>query len=207
MTTSTRMTKSTTRHATERRFRYLMHAVAAGVSLSLAFVVIDLGVLQARERQRSVDSQIESTRQLLGQADDVQARRVELQGLLEQTEKQFAAAATRIPETAQENDFLAQISRLAKNTDLTIQEFRPGEITDRKTHRELEISLSAVGPYPSLCEFLAGLEQLPRLCRVTSLTIDRSTAATADRYPVRMSVVVYFQPLTLETGGDNDENA
>ncbi len=184
-----------------------MHALAAGVSLSLAFVVIDLGVLQARERQQSIDAQIESMRQLLSQADDVQARRVELQELLEETEKRFAAAATRIPEAAQENEFLAQISRLAKNSDLTIQEFRPGEITECRTHRELEISLSAVGPYRSLCEFLAGLEQLPRLCRVTSLTIDRDTAATADRYPVRMSVVVYFQPVTLETGADNDENA
>lgn len=201
------MTNSTTRHATERRFRYLMHAVAAGVTLHLGLLVINLGVLQAREQQQAVDSQVESLRQFLAGADDIETRRVELQELLEQTEKQFAAAVTRIPETAQESEFLAQVSRLAQDTDLTIQEFRPGGITERKTHRELEISLSALGGYRSLCEFLAGLEKLPRLCRVTSLTVDRDTTPGAEHYSVRMSVVVYFQPLTSETGDRNDGNA
>lgn len=114
---------------------------------------------------------------------------------------------TRIPETAQESEFLAQLSQLAKDTGLTILEFRPGKITDRTTHRELEISLSAHGGYHSLCELLAGLEKLPRLCRVTSLTIDRDSTTTVEQYPVRMSVVVYFQPLTPESGDREDDNA
>jgi Tfp pilus assembly protein PilO len=201
------MTNSTTRHTTERRFRYLMHAVAAGVTLHLGLLVINLGVLQAREQQQAVDAQIESLRQFHAGADGVETRRLELQELLDQTEKQFAAAVTRIPETAQESEFLAQVSRLAKDSDLTLQEFRPGGITEHKTHRELEISLSASGGYRSLCEFLAGLEKLPRLCRVTSLTVDRDNAVSVEHYPVRMSVVVYFQPLALEQGDRNNGNA
>ncbi len=198
---------NTTRHATERRFRYLLHALAAGVTGCLGLLAINLGVLQAREQQQSVEVQVESMRRFLSRADEIDARQRELQCLLDQTEEQFAAAVTRIPESAQESEFLAQVSRLAKDTALTIHDFRPDKITERTTHRELEISLSARGTYRSLCEFLAGLEELPRLCRVTSLTIDRDSTPTAEHHPVRMSVVVYFQPLTSEPGDRNDDDA
>lgn len=143
----------------------------------------------------------------LAMADDIDIEQQKMFCNLIHTEKQLVAAQARIPETAQESEFLAQVSRLAKDTGLTIQEFRPGGITERKTHRELDVALSALGGYRSLCEFLAGLEKLPRLCRVTSLTVNRDTTPTAEHYPVRMNVVVYFQPLTSETGAPNDDNA
>lgn len=76
------MTNSTTRHATERRFRYLMHAVAAGVALCLGLLVINLGVLQAREQQQAVDSQAESLQHFLARTDEIENRQQELQSLL-----------------------------------------------------------------------------------------------------------------------------
>lgn len=201
------MTTSTTRSAGDRRYRVLLHTAGLASTLAIVLLTVELGVLPARSQQQSVDAEIAAVRDFLARADDVNAEHQQLQQQVDLTEQQFAEAITRIPETAQEGEFLAQVSTLARNAELTIREFRPGSVTEHATHRELEISLAASGPYRSLCEFLGGLDGLPRLCRVRSLTVDRNADKQSENYPVRMSVVVYFQPLPTEAGDRTDADA
>jgi Tfp pilus assembly protein PilO len=194
------MTTSITRNTAEQRFRCLVHATGVAVTVTVVLLIIELGVLPTRAQQRSVETEFAAIRDFLARADEVNAHHQQLRRQLELTEQQFAEAVTRIPETAQESEFLAQVSELARHTKLTIQEFRTGSVTEHATHRELEISLAASGPYRSLCEFLGGLDRLSRLCRVQSLTVDRSADQESGNYPVRMSVVVFFQPLPPDSG-------
>ncbi len=201
------MTTSTTRSAAERRYRVLLHIAGLASTLAVVLLTVELGIVPERSQQQSVDAEITAVRNFLARTDDVYNEHQQLQHLVNLTEQQFDEAITRIPATAQESEFLAQISTLARNADLTIQEFRPGSVTEHATHRELEISLAASGPYRSLCEFLGGLDGLPRLCRVQSLSVDRNVGEQSDRYPVRMSVVVYFQPLPTESGDRTDADA
>ena len=64
-------------------------------------------------------------------------------------------------------EFLAQLSQLANDVDLSIKSYSPGEFTDRG----LDVQLTASGTYPNVCRFLDGLETIPFLCEVPQCSI------------------------------------
>ena len=72
-------------------------------------------------------------------------------------------------------------------------------MTQRGHYQELEIRLSAEGTYPSLCRFLVGLEELPRLCNVRSMNVYGTGTSTEGRYPIDLTVVVFFAPVEEES--------
>ncbi len=179
-------------------------AVAVGILL-VAGVAIYKPVYAEETRVRNVTTWTEN---FLSRKDEFKKDSTALR--LRQTESEvlFAEAMTRIPETAQKTEFLAQLSQLATATELKIHEFRPGDEVDRKTHRELSIHLTGEASYSSLCRFLAGLEKVERLTQLTALQVNGGYGET-DTYPVSMTVNIFFAPLavTSDSTGEGDEPA
>lgn len=97
-----------------------------------------------------------------------------------------------IPESVQDSQFLGQVATLARESDLLLEQFRPGSIEKVGDYQQLEIELTASGTHTSICRFLDGLQRLPRMCRVPELHIDASRETEV--FPVSLKVLIFFAP-------------
>lgn len=95
-----------------------------------------------------------------------------------------------IPESVQDSQFLGQVATLARESELLLEQFRPGTIETVGEYQQLDIELTASGTHASICRFLDGLEKLPRMCRVPELHIDASKEN--EIFPVTLKVLIFF---------------
>lgn len=95
-----------------------------------------------------------------------------------------------IPESVQDSQFLGQVATLARESELLLEQFRPGNVEEAGEYQQLEIELTASGTHTSICRFLDGLQRLPRMCRVPELHIDASK--DTEVFPVSLKVLIFF---------------
>ncbi len=105
-------------------------------------------------------------------------------------ERQVASLARRVPNEPLEGEFLSQVAAIAGQVGLKIGNYRPGVIRIREGHSHMEIQLSCVGPYRSLCRFLDRIAALERLSRVVQMEV---SAGTAEGCPATITLVVFFR--------------
>jgi Tfp pilus assembly protein PilO len=203
----------------ERIFRLGTHAAGMAATIGLAAGIV-FGVYRPIMAEKSiVDQQAEQTSDFVNTRAEILEKSRTLNSTLDEKNRLFEQAMSRIPETSQESVFLGQLAKLAGKSKLNIGRFRPGQVYERKGYKELELNLSATASYSSLCRFLAGLETTPRLCRVTKLTIGEALEGQARRsndranprqlsaqYSVEMTIIVFFAPLEENQETSDDES-
>ena len=123
--------------------------------------------------------------------------RAELTEQRENTECELYALKQRleelkaqIPNAPEESRFLAQLSKLAEESQLGIRHFRPGPPEDSNDVRRIRVQLSGVGSYECLCRFLNGLNSLPRLTKVSMLKVEPPNSER--QYPVNLELSIFF---------------
>jgi Tfp pilus assembly protein PilO len=146
---------------------------------------------------RSVRAETIGLQQLIQRTSDITPARQTLETELAGSEKATAELLQRIPTAPRESDFLAQVCRLADQTGVEVADYHPQSIEKRENHQEMQVKLSMRGGYPALCQFLAEVDHLPRLCRLTQLEVGSAVAGT--RLPVEMTFRIYLAP-----PGDSD---
>lgn len=110
---------------------------------------------------------------------------------MRQEEARLESLMARIPTTPQESEFLAELTRLAREAKLRITDFKPSEVSGGEAHAAVEIALRTEASYEGLCRFLDGLSSLPRLCHVKRLCLKAPDAAQTS-YPVDMTLQIFF---------------
>lgn len=110
---------------------------------------------------------------------------------MRQEEVRLESLLARIPTTPQESEFLAELTRLAREAKLKITDFKPSEVNGGDSHAAVEIALRTEASYEGLCRFLDGLSSLPRLCHVKRLSLKAPDAAQTS-YPVDMTLQIFF---------------
>lgn len=120
----------------------------------------------------------QDSRDLLQNATQLRDRRLRIKKDLAEVNTRIQESVSRIPSTPQETEVLQLLANLAQQFEFEVQEFRPGGITTREQFKEMEISIRGDGSYQSVCYFLAGIDALPRIGRVSQLTIAAPTEAT-----------------------------
>ncbi|MGH7128193.1 MAG: type 4a pilus biogenesis protein PilO [Planctomycetaceae bacterium] len=180
-------------HNDLRATAWLLHAAGLGVTLALCAAgwLCVLGPITTQTddaRQR-----LDAARSLLKSDAAVRRRNVSLHAQHDGLESQSRQLLSRMPETPEESEFLAQLTQLAVRTGVLLREFQPSAAAANDSFQELEIRVSAESDYESLCRFLAGVNDLPRLCRLTALDL-----AVADDpggpYRVEMGIVIFCAP-------------
>lgn len=106
-----------------------------------------------------------------------------------------------IPESAHDSQFLGQVATLARDSELLLEQFRPGKVEKVDEYQQLEIELSASGTHAAICRFLHGLEGLPRMCRVPELHIEANTEEEV--FPITLKVLIFFAQDEVETKTDS----
>jgi Tfp pilus assembly protein PilO len=168
-----------------------LHAAGFGAMLLLAVVPYVAAGLPMSAQNASLERQIEKTTRLLELEPNVQARYEKLTKEAEVHEQRRREVLERIPEAADEGQFLAQLTELAGRCDLKVQNYRPATAEKKPTCSQMDVILDAEGDYAEVCRFVAGLESLPRFCRLAGLTVNHSETES-DSLKVTFTLRIFF---------------
>ena len=186
-------------HHRERRLGQSLHVVGALIVVGTATAIAVWGYQPLKAKHEHTGRLLDATQQFVAAGDSIESESRLVAQRLDEARLKYQGALRSVPDAAYESEFLSELSTLATQSELAIREFRPGGVTQRDACHELEIRLSAEGTYPNLCRFLAGLERLPRLCNVRSLNVSGTGSSAEGRYPIDLTVVVFFAPVQTET--------
>lgn len=180
---------------------WLLHAAGLGVTVAILFVAIALVIRPIGDESRRVAEKIQATTDYVQRNPELTARHEHLKRTLADRRNRRAELMARIPDSARESEFLTQLAQLARSTGMAISRYNPGESVEEGSHASLGIELKAQASYASICSFLAGLEHLPRLCRVTELSI-AAAAPDDEQYQVGMTLQVFFTATSEANDGE-----
>lgn len=180
-----------------RRERWMVWSWGLHVAGGVAAVGIALGVQGVIGRALDAEvaalhAQRDEAERLVVRGEAIRAERELLRQRADATKGEIRTVLERIPDTARESDFLAQLTALAGRVGLHVVDFRPGAVNRHPNYSERTIELAARGEYPSICRFLEGLHDLSRLSTTVQMQVD--AADGAGRYPLKMTLKIYFAP-------------
>ena len=176
------------------RLGHGLHLAGLGIAAALfaAVYVPTIGALDSE--QARIATEIEAASRLAASAESLREEHRTLQEQQAASLARTSQLLDRIPDAPQESEFLAHIARLAREAPMSIGSFRPMATRTYDRYSEVEVELSVAGRWEGLCHFLAGLETLPRLCRVSRLSIG-SESSSEGVYPADFTFVIYFAPV------------
>ena len=111
---------------------------------------------------------------------------LELQSLLTRVQE----VNRRVPDDPNEGEFLADLSRLAKEHDVNISDFRSVPTPSSAEHSCLCISLTGEGTHADISRFLDETQQLDRLVQLRKLNID--PRGDGEMLPFRLEYALYY---------------
>ncbi|OHB66539.1 MAG: hypothetical protein A2V70_05295 [Planctomycetes bacterium RBG_13_63_9] len=143
------------------------------------------------ERQIADDAaRADALQRLLRGEAGVRAEHTRLSKELAAARKEAVELNSRIPDEPREADFLAQVSRLADDVGLQIQDYRPGTIASNHSYSTMQVDLICEGDYASICSFVDRLAELPRFSTVVQLQIEPGDAE--EQYATKLTLKLYF---------------
>lgn len=179
---------------------WLLHLAGALLALALLMSgwIADRALLR---RLQTLDTSQRFAVRLASRADSIHARHRAAQQALAAAGEKLAGLRARLPAQADETVFLRQLAGLSAAVGVQIDDFRPQRSIPQPPHNRLGLQLSGRGPYGSVCRFLAGLEQLPRLAWVRSLTIT-APPSDGDACTLVAELDLFFTPGATSPAGE-----
>ena len=137
-----------------------------------------------------------SLEKFLETEDQIRSDNRETNELLSDRKKYLDELLQRIPSKANEDTFLAQLSKIARESGVVIKNFSPGNPVMMQRHARLDIDISANASYEGICHFLNCVAKMPRLCQITSFDVDSSLSPT-NQYQFRAKLRIFYAPTGL----------
>jgi Tfp pilus assembly protein PilO len=166
------------------------HALALGCALAIgvfAYVAVYRPLASWRE---DLDRKSSLVRDRIGKGSELRREHAALVAELDELRAHVQRVTARVPDEAEEGTFLADLSRVARDHDVRIHDFRRSSDEAHETHSVMKIAVTADGTHAGLCAFLAGLDELPRLVPVHRLTIERGELDA--RYNMQLECSLYY---------------
>jgi len=169
---------------------WMLHA--AGLALTAGVAVLAAVTIWQPLYAGSEQAMVEIARldELLKSAGEIRAEARDIRRQIDEAQTRGVRLAARVPTAPHEADFLGQMTELAHQVELEINDYRPGVVRLLEKHGEMEVQFSAQGTYAAICRFLHRTEELPRLCRITRLDI--KAPQTGDKTQIDMTLLIYF---------------
>lgn len=161
--------------------------MASFALLALGTVVV---VAPLRARRAEHLERCEHLDQLIAGRDGVERECERLTEELDGVRRRKEELRRRITDSAQEGEFLRQVSQVADSVGVRLREFRPGAISRTGRYGTMRIELRCTGGYGGICDFLEQLADLPRLATIDRLEI--TAPNRGDEYSFGMSLDIYF---------------
>ena len=179
----------------KREIMFLL--VLAMVPLAAWFFVFEPRNVDIDEARAEIYS-MESTLTQLNELNRTVGDLGEAIGMAEISLAQFRE---NIPDAEQVDDLLSEIDDIGVRNSLDVKSVRTLSQIDTDGYSELPITLDIEGQFVGVYQFLADLENLPRITRVREFTISRDLISTlkkddepvSDVVTLRLVLVVYFE--------------
>ncbi len=167
-----------------------LHAAGAVCALAVCLAVWLCLFRPVDAAARAARAGTAGLNRVLADADRIRNEHGQLKQQLAAARQAAARLSQSGPDQPQEAEFLAQITELADDVGLEIQDYRPMEKRRRERYSLLTVDLISAGPYASIGRFLDGLPRLPRHCTVEQLQI--SSKPDLGSCEARMTLRLYF---------------
>lgn len=178
---------------------YLLVIASAGALASLACATLNQPLTSWRT---DIARRAELVREKLSEGPALRREHAEQQRELENLMTRVEEVNRRIPDEPREGEFLADLTRLAGEYGVAIEDFRRGVSESTETHSLVSVSVNVRGDYRGICGLIEGVSKLPRLAELTQLTVRREAGDAS--YPVNLTYALYYG---LVTAGDASSDA
>jgi len=172
------------------QFGWVLHVVGFGLTAVCCVFAFAFVVTPMQYKITAAAREANQLQLFLDRTEIIVSRESDLRGQLSVSRAQLSELQDRVPRTPRAGEFLRQLDELAKQKDLTILDYQPGQTIDHVTHSETQIEMAGKGNYGRLCRFLDGLLHLPRMCRIRTMRIQ--SVSDGDEYPIDLSLSIYF---------------
>lgn len=153
-------------------FKQTSAIALAFVSISAVFgTLLWFGNTKLQSRVCEAQADIGERINLIETTADLQITAKTLDEQVRSLQANIQSMRAKFPSTADESEFLQQLSETAEATGVYMSDFRPGGISSLSTCKMLELKIRGTAPYPSLCRWLAGLSHLPRVVQLSQLSV------------------------------------
>jgi Tfp pilus assembly protein PilO len=173
-----------------RRFGRLLHY--AGVLVTVVCATAGYSFLHAPaiEAIAETSAQIDEVVLSVQNAPVIREQHRLVSAKLREVTTRIANVQRRVPQGADDGEFLKEVTQLAQNEKLAINDFHHDQPQAKNGYAEMQVSLQGSGSFRSICAFVDGLNKLGRLSKIKELTL--SAEDTAAEYPMTATLVIYF---------------
>jgi Tfp pilus assembly protein PilO len=173
-----------------RRFGRLLHY--AGVLATVVCATAGYSFLHAPavDAIAETSARIDEVVQSVQNAPVIRDQHRIVSAKLREVTTRIANVQARVPQGADDGEFLKQVTELAQKEKLAINDFHHEKPEAKNGYAEMQVSVQGVGSFSSICEFIDGLNKLARLSKVKDLTLSAEDAAA--EYPISATLVIYF---------------
>ena len=168
----------------------IVYVIALASAACVAFVAYFVIHTPLQSWRDSVERDVAAVRTNLSKGPALRRRHAEKKQLLAELLERVEVVNRRIPDQPREGEFLASLSRLAQQHNVTIEDFRRGRMTEAPTHSVVSVSVTARASHGSLCALVDSVANLPRLAELTNLEVESD--GDRDGYPVTLSYDLYY---------------
>jgi Tfp pilus assembly protein PilO len=148
-----------------------LHGLGLLIALAIGLLTKSLVLAPIDDRAAAHLRRADRLQERLRDADRIRAEHARLVEDLAAARRQSEELKKRIPDEPREADFLAQVTHLADEVGLRIQDYRPGTVSEKTSYSVLQVELIGEGDYASICSFLSRLPGLARHSIVRRLQI------------------------------------
>ena len=173
-----------------RRFGRLLHY--AGVLLTVVCASAGHSFVHAPAVRAIADTsgRIDELMQSVRNAPLIREHHGIVSAKLHEVTTRIANVQRRVPRDADAGEFLKQVTQLAGNEKLAINDFHPEKPEIKNGYAEMQVTLKGAGSFGSICAFVDRLNKLARLSKIKDLTLSAEDNAT--EYPMTATLVIYF---------------
>lgn len=172
-----------------RTFALLLHLSAA--ALSLAIVAAGWFVISGpiHQQRAALTQGIADSLAVTRSAASLRQRHAEYQNQVDRLDARLVAMRLKV-DNIEPSELFESFARLSRQVGAALQDYRPGQGQVIGSLHEHSVQLSVNGDYASLCQFIAGLEELPMLAHVAHLKLTSSGQANS-RLNLELSMRCY----------------
>ncbi|HHY92660.1 MAG TPA: type 4a pilus biogenesis protein PilO [Firmicutes bacterium] len=150
---------------------------------------------QATRLQRLLEEQAQSNRLLQSQGTKLAERRAQLVLRREKEKEEAAHVLLRLPTSADQPALLAEISRAALHSRLTIVRLTTqADAPLPGNGRQVPVELTLRGLYSNVRSFFGALASTTRFVTIRALTIRRMENESSGLVEVHLSLLTYYLP-------------
>lgn len=166
---------------------YTLTIVCAVGGSALAYTIIQRPL---NDWRRGVIRRADLVRAQLSDGPSLQRQHAERKQQLEALLDRVELVNRRIPDEAREGEFLTDLTRVAEEHGVTIDDFRRGAASSTSTHWVVSVSVKAHGDHAGVCGLVDAVADLPRLAELTEAQIESKPEPGG--YPVQLTYALYY---------------